>query len=95
MKLTPFLQRFGFHGVTELPTGTFSPNEVKRAAFTKVDVAVIRKAFGKAKLHDPKTGRFVFVLSPTKALRIDTVNKRVVLANGKPIVQRLLKTLER
>lgn len=93
MKLTPFLSRCGFTGVAEC-YAKGDPSEVKMASFQAVDVGLIRKTFGKAKLHDPKTGRFVFLVSRDKAIRVDTVNKRIVLANGKAVVQRLLQTLE-
>lgn len=97
MKLVPYLERCGFAGVVPLasPVAKFTSREAKYASFTGVNVGRVRSVLGKAKLHDPKTGRFIFLLAKDKAIRVDTVNKQIVLANGHVIVARLLQTLER
>ena len=95
MNLVRFLRSFGFSGIKKQNLSAYGPREAKGATFTSVDPAVIRKQFGRAKIHCPKTGRFLFLLDRTKAIRIDTVNNRVVLANGPPAVAKLRKSMEK
>jgi hypothetical protein len=95
MKFVKYLNQLGFAGVRQKPLHRLTQRQAKAAYFESVDPTSIRKQLGKAVIHNAKSGRFLFRMSPSRAVRIDTVNKIVVLANGQDVVRQLSLSMEK
>ena len=60
--------------------------------YATFDAALVRQTLGRAKKF--KNGMFVYVISKTQAIRVDTIRKVVLLGNGERAISAFLKSVK-
>ncbi len=78
-------------GFTKPKQGRTKTEDVVGLTFEACDVQKAAKILGKCKNYKPNL--FVYKIASDKAIRIDTLRHRILLANSKTAVKALLRTV--
>lgn len=92
MKYVEYVESLGFSGVKAKPIKTNAgTNELRLLSFVSFDPVKTRAMLGRPKLH--KKNLFVFTFSKSRAIRVDTLKKHVMLANSERVVSRFMESV--
>ena len=90
-KFLQYVKALGFHNPKPVKTKHYPV--IAGFNYESFDPELVRSSLGKAKKHTPD-GRFVFVIDKTKAIRVCTRTKIILLCNGERAVKAILKSLK-
>jgi hypothetical protein len=90
-KFLQYVQALGF--TSPVPVHTKHYPAIAGFKYEEFIPELVRASLGKAKKHTPD-GRFVFVIDKTKAIRVCTTSKVVLLCNGERAVKAILASLK-
>lgn len=88
-RYTAFVKSLGFQGVVF--TAKIHKGQTVQLEYEHFDPQQVRARLGRSTKH--RENRFVFVLSKTQAVRVNTEVRRVWLGNGKQAVKRFLESV--